>query len=75
MTLEEITADIDKLEKMSDAELLEYFKPMLCVTRPEIANPTGEKKHQTVQGSLKGFQQSAQFKQAQQLAAKFGVKI
>ena len=75
MTLEELTSDVSKLEAMSDAELLEHFKPMLCVTRPELANPTGEKKHQTAQGNLKNFQQSNQFKQAQLLAAKFGVKI
>lgn len=75
MTLEEVTEDIDRLEKMSDAELLEYFKPMLCVTRPEIANPTGEKKKFSEQNMLKGFEKSAQFKQAQALAAKYGVKI
>lgn len=75
MTLEELTCDIDKLEKMSDAELLEYFKPMLCVTRPELANPNGEKKRPSTQDSLKGFERTTQFKQAQALALKFGVKI
>lgn len=75
MTIEELTSDVSKLEAMTDAELLEYFKPMLCVTRPEIANPTGERKLSSGQTTLKGFQQSNQFKQAQQLAAKYGVKI
>lgn len=75
MTLEELTTDIDKLEKMSDAELLEYFKPMLCVTRPELANPSGERKRFNTTDPLKGFEQSIKFKQAQELAAKFGVKI
>lgn len=27
----------DELEKMTDEQLLEHFKPMLCVTRPEVA--------------------------------------
>lgn len=39
MTLEELTSySADKLEKMTDAELLEHFKPFLDVTRPERAS-------------------------------------
>lgn len=75
MTLEELTSDVSKLEAMSDEQLLEYFRPMLCVTRPELANPEGKKRTNEQQTTLKGFQQSAQFRQAQALAAKFGVKI
>ncbi len=75
MTLEELTSDVSKLEAMTDAELLAHFAPMLNVTRPEIANPTGEKKRYSEQSIMKGFEKSAQFKAAQQLAAKFGVKI
>lgn len=38
MTLNELLdGDIEKLEKMTDAELLEYCKPYFTVTRPEMA--------------------------------------
>lgn len=49
MTLERLLEfDIDKLEKMSNDELLEYFKPMLKVTRPELAEkPINSKAHKT----------------------------
>lgn len=73
MTLEELTSDIDVLEKMSDAELLEHFRPMLCVTRPELANPSGEKKR--FNQPTFSYDKSSQYKQAQALAASFGIKI
>lgn len=38
MKLEELTdCTAEQLEKMTDAELLEHFKPMLNVTRPDRA--------------------------------------
>lgn len=79
MTLEQILdCDADKLEKMSDTELLEHFRPFLCVTRPEQSNPNREKKVYK-QDTLKGYGESADYKikmnAARELAAKFGVKI
>lgn len=32
--IEQLTSDLSKIEAMSDAELLEYFKDVLHVTRP-----------------------------------------
>lgn len=38
MTIEQLCeCSADELEKMTDAELLEHFKPYLSVTRPELA--------------------------------------
>lgn len=38
MTLSELLdSDASTLEKLTDAQLLEYFKPFLSVTRPELA--------------------------------------
>lgn len=38
MTLSELLdSDAPTLEKLTDAQLLEYFKPYLSVTRPELA--------------------------------------
>ena len=38
MTIEELLdCSADKLEKMTDAELEEFFKPYLDTTRPELA--------------------------------------
>lgn len=41
MTLEELLdSPADVLESMSDAQLLEFFKPFFNVTRPELAPKT-----------------------------------
>lgn len=47
MTIEElIDCDADRLEKMTDAELLEHLKQYLDVTRPE-RQPTRSKSNYT----------------------------
>jgi len=47
MTIEQLIAcDAATLEKMSDQELLEHFKVMLDVTRPERQTVTNQKKEQ-----------------------------
>lgn len=33
-SIEKLTSDLDALERMTDAELLEYFKDVLHITRP-----------------------------------------
>jgi hypothetical protein len=47
MTLAQLLeCDAATLEKMSDAELLEHFKPYLDVTRPERARTIAKKQTQ-----------------------------
>lgn len=57
MTLEQLLdCDADKLIAMTDAELLEHFKPYLSVTRPELARAAhanqGAGKHYSEQKEL-----------------------
>lgn len=42
MTLEELIDSPEKFESLTDAQLLEYFKPALQVTRPELARASRE---------------------------------
>ena len=47
MTLEQlIVCDAATLEKMTDTELLEHFKPYFPLTRPEMATPQIRKEQQ-----------------------------
>lgn len=46
MTIEELLGNpVEKIEKMSDDELLKYFEPYLKVTRPELAEKPVVGKH------------------------------
>ena len=77
MTIEhllEISAD--ELEKMSDAQLMEFFQPYLQYVRPETgavkreSKALGTPKTQSVNASIE-----ANIAKAKAIAAKFGIDI
>lgn len=49
MTLEQLTkCNADELEKLTDAQLLEHFKPFFNVTRPEFAQKQKKQEQPTM---------------------------
>lgn len=68
MTIEELLeCSAEQLEKMTDAELEEHFKPFLQITRPELA-PKPVK-------SLRQITQDPKKQLAMQLLGSFGVDL
>jgi hypothetical protein len=69
MNIEElIECDAAKLELMTDEQLLEHFKPMLDITRPERQTKT-KTQEQTI------LQMNPQFAKGVALAKSLGIEI
>jgi hypothetical protein len=60
MSIDEMVGlSADQLEKLSDEQLLEYFKPYLDVTRPERAKREKQKETKLIQVQLSPQKQAA----------------
>lgn len=80
MTLEQyLNNSADQQDKLTDEELEAFWKPYLCVTRPELANPGGEKKRVTSGKTAANYEQSLDYKvkaaAATALAKQMGIDL
>lgn len=76
MTIEELTHNPDKMASMSDAELLEFWKPYFTVTRPELVERVAPRqKTQTRQEVVQTTPISPEKKRALELLASEGVDL
>jgi hypothetical protein len=72
MTIEQLReCSAADLEKMTDEQLLEYFKPYLTATRPELAKLTQARAKVT--GVTKG--KASAEEEAMRIAAQFGFNL